>query len=281
MVTWNSWIQKATKILRASKKIAPEIEAEILLQYVLGIDRAKMIAYEKNHLTCTQYNFLNILLSRRKLGEPIAYLINNREFWSINLYIRSGIFIPRSDTECLVKLALSVPLSKKANVLDLGSGSGAISLALGLERPTWKITGIDKSSKAIKISKKNSDKLKVKNVFFKKESWKKLQKTVYYSMIVSNPPYIASQDPHLLIGDLKFEPKSALISGKDGLQDIKIICKISKNHLKNHGWLLIEHGFQQAYEVRKILLTEGYSLIRTHMDYGGNDRVTQAAWIYI
>ncbi|WP_236607841.1 peptide chain release factor N(5)-glutamine methyltransferase [Wigglesworthia glossinidia] len=281
MITWNSWVQQAISVLRAFKKSSPEKEAEILLKHVLNIDYAKIIAYGERNLTYTQHIFLNTLLFKRILGEPISYLVNACEFWSIDLYITSGVFIPRSDTERLVELALSLSLSKNANVLDLGSGSGAIALALGLENPMWNITGIDKNNKAVQISKKNAVKLKIKNVTFKKGNWEKLQKKKHYSMIVSNPPYIAQKDPHLFTTDLKFEPKSALISGSDGLKDIKIICKIAKNHLKNRGWLLIEHGFQQARKVRKILLIEGYHLICTHLDYRGHDRITQGMWMKI
>lgn len=281
MITWNSWIQQAILVLRAFKKNSPEKEAEILLKHVLNVDYVKIIAYGEKNLTYTQYIFLNTLLFKRMLGTPISYLVHTCEFWSINLYITSGVFIPRSDTERLVELALSLPLSKTANVLDLGSGSGAIALALGLENPTWNITGIDKNYKAIQVSKKNAVKLKIKNVTFKQGNWEKLQKKIYYSMIVSNPPYIAQKDPHLFTIDLQFEPKSALISGVDGLKDIKKICKIAKNHLKHRGWLLIEHGFQQASKVRKIFLIEGYHLICTHLDYGGHDRITQGMWMKV
>lgn len=279
MITWNTWIQRAAEILHKFKKFSPEKDAEILLKYALNVDYVKIIAYGENNLTLMQYIFLNTLLFKRALGVPIAYLTHTCEFWSINLRIMSGVFIPRSDTECLVELALSLPLSKKANVLDLGSGSGAISLALGLEKPMWNIVGIDKNYKAVQISKQNSIKLKTKNVTFMQGNWKQLKKTTHYSMIVSNPPYIAKKDPHLFKGDLRFEPKSALISGLDGLKDIRTICKIAKNHLQQRGWLLIEHGFQQAHKVRKILLIEGYHLVCTHVDYGGNNRITQGMWI--
>ncbi|BAC24490.1 hemK [Wigglesworthia glossinidia endosymbiont of Glossina brevipalpis] len=273
-ISWNEWMYESAKILNITNNYCSIKESELLLKHVLRVDSKKIILHGENYLTKNQYYKLKNLLIRRKLGEPISYLIKSHEFWSIKIKISCGIFIPRHDTECLIETALSLPLKKESRILELGSGSGVISLSLGKENPKWIITGIDKNKKSIFLSRKNAKMLNINNVKFKKINWKYLKDKKIYSMIITNPPYIKKNDPCLLKGDLKFEPKSALISGRDGLKDIKIICKISKKFLKRKGYLLVEHGFQQGEDVRNLFLSNGYKSVCTCFDYTRKERVT-------
>lgn len=266
---------EATVRLHVSLSPTAKRDAEILLAQVSGSTRTRLLAFGETLLTEAQRTILEKLLVRRERGEPVAYIIGEREFWSLRLCVSPDTFIPRPDTECLVQHALALLLPTCAEVLDLGTGSGAIALAIASERPAWQITGVDRSFCAVLIARNNAKRLRLNNVQFHESDWFKALQTQRYSLIVSNPPYIKVADPHLAEGDVRFEPRSALVSGVDGLKDFKIICRKAGRYLLTGGWLLLEHGCSQGAAVRDLLVEAGFSHTATFRDYGNNERVSQ------
>lgn len=231
-------------------------------------------------LNNVQYNLLEELLSRREQGEPIAYIIGNCEFWSLKLRVSPVTIIPRPDTECLVEKALELSLSQEyAKVLDLGTGTGAISLALAYERPLWMITGIDLLPTAIKLARYNAAILGLNNVQFYESNWFSSLEMRNYNLIVSNPPYVKSNDHHLLFGDVRYEPHIALVAGIDGLTCLTEIIKQASKYLISNGWLLIEHGSTQGAKVRELFTIAGFINITTSYDYAKLERVTQGQFV--
>jgi release factor glutamine methyltransferase len=217
----------------------------------------------------------NQLMKRREGGEPIAYIIGEREFWSLNLKVSSSTLIPRSDTERLVELALEKAVLVEGDILDLGTGTGAIALALASELPHRNIWGVDLKEEAQRLAQENAERLSINNARFLSGSWfEPLKHNAKYALIVSNPPYIESDDPHLSEGDVRFEPLSALVSADQGLADIQVIAKKAPKYLIEGGWLLFEHGFSQGEPVRTLLEKLGYDQVETFQDYGHRDRVT-------
>jgi release factor glutamine methyltransferase len=216
------------------------------------------------------------LIQRRIQGEPIAYILGFREFYGLHLKVTPDTLIPRPDTEILVDTALSkMPASQNSlRVLDLGTGSGAIALAIANKRPRADVLAIDASENALKIAQENANALQIANVQFLSSHWFGALHQQRFDVIVSNPPYIEDADPHLAQGDLRFEPLSALASGKDGLHDIRMIIDQCLVHLKPQGWLMLEHGYNQATAVANLMSEAGLVGISTHKDLGGNDRVT-------
>lgn len=274
-MTWQQWLTQAAAQLRVALSLNARHDAEILLAQVTGSTRSKLLAFGETSLTDTQFTRLEALLTRRKLGEPIAYLTGEREFWSLRLYVSTDTLIPRHETECLVQRALDLMPLTHSEVLDLGSGSGAIALALASERPAWRIIGVDRSPGAIRLARNNAARLGLNNVQFYEGDWFKLLQTQRYSLIVSNPPYIEANDPHLAQGDVRFEPRSALVSGDDGLKDLRTICHGANSHLLPGGWLVLEHGWRQGIAVRTLLSEAGLSQITTTRDYSNNERISQ------
>jgi release factor glutamine methyltransferase len=214
------------------------------------------------------------LLDRRKRGEPVAYITGTREFWSIVLNVTPATLIPRPETELLVEKALEhIPRDAAWAIADLGTGSGAIALAIAKERPACRIVATDISSKAIEVAKSNADKIGVTNVEFRAGDWFTPLANNAFDMIVSNPPYIRAGDPHLLRGDVRFEPASALVSGADGLDSISQLAGHAREFLKPGGWLLFEHGWDQAVVIDKLLRQHEYSDMVHHQDLAGHARV--------
>ena len=254
------------------------LDAELLLAYVLDKPRSYFFTWPEKELSTEQQQQFEQLLQQRKQGKPVAYLIGEREFWSLRLQVNEATLIPRPDTELLVELALAqtLPEQQKANVVDLGTGTGAIALSLAHENPHWKVCAVDMSSEALKVAKNNAELNKVTNVTFLHGSWCEPLGDFLLDMIVSNPPYIRSDDHHLSQGDVRFEPITALASGPDGLNDIRIISRQSLPLLKKSGWLLIEHGYDQGEAVQGILHQDGFSKVQTKQDLSGQDRVTLA-----
>ncbi|CUX95882.1 Release factor glutamine methyltransferase [Candidatus Mikella endobia] len=275
-MNWQQWLNQAKIRLLISKSPSAKRDAEILLSQVTGAKRTQLLAFGETLLTNTQNTKLNSLLKRRERGEPIAYITGEREFWSLKLKVTTDTLIPRSDTECLVQCTLDLDIiSPDVKVLDLGTGSGAIALAIAFERPAWYITGVDCIPNAVSIAQDNAISLGLKNVHFKENNWFQSLKTSYYNIIVSNPPYIDKKDPYLAQGDVRFEPQSSLVAGKNGFQYLETICKESIKHLLPGGWLLLEHGWRQGASVRALLANLGFIRIKTIRDYGNNDRVSQ------
>lgn len=266
------WRREAVAQLNASE--SPKRDAEILLSQVTGKTRSWLLAFDDTPLTAEQCEQLNALLARRKNGEPVAWITGEREFWSLSLEVSPDTLIPRPDTEMLVEQALAHLPAEPASVLDLGTGTGAIALAVASERPDCAITGVDRIPGAVALATRNAERLGINNARFALSDWFSAVDGQTFTMIVSNPPYIDAADLHLQQGDVRFEPGSALVAADNGLADIKKIAANATEHLMPGGWLLFEHGWQQAEEVRKILRENSFESIATCQDYGGNDRVT-------
>ena len=251
------------------------LEAELLLSHVLKKNRAYIFAHPEALLHPNQLEAYQQLIAQRAEGTPIAYLTGQREFWSLNLKVSKDTLIPRHETELLVELALDlIPDTPETCILDLGTGSGAIALAIASERPTWKIIASDFSKAALKVAQYNAVNLGITNVHFYHSSWFSTLPKHHYHAIISNPPYIAEQDPHLKQGDIRFEPLSALASGQDGLADLQYIIQHSYECLLPGGLLLLEHGYDQKNHLNAILNKLGYTNVRSWQDIQGHDRVS-------
>ena len=252
------------------------IEAQALLSFVLGnVSRAWLITHENDALEAPIHAEFEALLKRRLAGEPIAYILGHREFYGLELSVTPDTLIPRPDTETLVEAALAKnPTNKPCKILDLGTGTGAIALAIASQRPQAKVTAIDQSAEALTVAISNAQKLKISNVSFLQSDWFSALVDTKFDIIVSNPPYIAQGDPHLSQGDLRFEPISALASGQDGLDDIRRIIQHAPEHLKPQGWLMLEHGFDQAERVTTLMQQAGFGDIEHRYDLADITRVT-------
>ncbi|MGP1956187.1 MAG: peptide chain release factor N(5)-glutamine methyltransferase [Arsenophonus sp. NC-PE1-MAG3] len=278
-MNYQHWLAYAANKLYHSN--SAKCDAEVLLQYITEKTRTFFIVFGKTKLTVKQQQQLEHLLTRRANGEPIAYIVGEKEFWSLSIKVSSMTLIPRADTECLVERALQL-LSKKRKVkiLDLGTGTGAVALALASERPEAEIVGVDVSDAVIMLAQLNANNLVINNIKFCKSNWFTSLPIQQFDMIISNPPYIDEGDPHLQQGDVRFEPKIALISANHGLADIQLIIEQSRNYLINNGWLLLEHGWLQGRKVRRLFSCYHYQQIVTFQDYAGNDRITLGQWGY-
>jgi release factor glutamine methyltransferase len=251
------------------------IEAQLLFQHLLKADRAWLIAHENDALEPNIYLGLQELIERRIRGEPIAYILGKRDFYGLQLKVTADTLIPRPDTEILVDIALTkTPQNQSQQILDLGTGSGAIGLAIAHNRPLVTVTGTDASINAIKVAKENAANLAIQNIKFVQSDWFLELGGETFDLIVSNPPYIEQNDHHLFQGDLRFEPLTALASGYDGLDDIKHIIDLAPQHLNPHGWLLLEHGYNQAEAVVVLMKAAGFNEVETVKDLGGNQRVS-------
>lgn len=271
---WAEAQQRLIKTLSLDTNEA-KFEAQLLLQNVLNVNRAWLLAHESDTLQDKIKTDYEALLARRLIGEPIAYIFGYREFFGLNLIVTPDTLIPRPDTESLVETALDkIPLETPFTVLDLGTGTGAVALAIAQNRPEAQVTAIDASSGALDIAKRNSNQLDLTQVDFRLSNWFSALEGERFNLIVSNPPYIEQQDTHLTQGDLRFEPMSALASGTDGLDDIRQIVNNCLLHLHPQGWLMLEHGYNQAHLVTDLMAQSGLIDITTIKDLGGNDRVT-------
>lgn len=219
---------------------------------------------------------LSSLLQKRLSGEPVAYLTGSREFWSLDIKVNSDCLIPRPETELLVEWALAqIPDNSELRILDLGTGSGAIALAIASERPTCKITAIDQSAACIDLARSNAEKHKLRNIKWIQSDWfSALPQRQIYDLILSNPPYVSEQDPLLNQGDVAKEPRAALTSGVDGLVDIRQILMQSHRYLKSSGAIGLEHGFMQSEEVRKLLNTHNFYNVKSLVDLVGHERIS-------
>jgi release factor glutamine methyltransferase len=252
-----------------------KLEAQLLLQHVLNVNRAWLIAHENDALQANQHAAFEALLNRRLNGEPIAYILGGRAFYGLDLLVTPDTLIPRPDTETLVEAALAqIPIAAHPSILDLGTGSGAIALAIAKNRPQASVIAVDASKAALAVAKKNAQNLSIDNVEFVLSNWFQHLNNQPFDVIVSNPPYIEENDAHLSQRDLRFEPISALSSGEDGLNDIRQIIENSLVHLQPQGWLMLEHGFNQADKVADLMANTGFVSIETIKDFGGNNRVT-------
>jgi release factor glutamine methyltransferase len=274
-LTVGAALQRAARMLSCDVDSA-RLDAEILLGWTLGMSRSALIVRGADPVSVETQRAYDGLIARRKQGAPVAYLIGTREFWSLALDVTPDVLVPRPETEILVELALGLlPEGLPLSVLDLGTGSGAIALAIASERPLVHVTGIDVSEEALAVAMANSRKLGLMQIQWHAGSWYQAVRDRRFDMIVSNPPYVASNDPAL--ERLGAEPALALSGGPTGLEAFDSIVDGAAEHLNPGGWLLLEHGNTQADDVGRLLKSRGFGHIRSHADFSGNARVTLGA----
>lgn len=250
-------------------------EAELLLAHALRQPRAWLYAHAGDAVAPATSATLHSLLQRRVAGEPLAYLTGTRAFWTLDVEVGPAVLIPRPETECLVEAALQrMPEDKAVRVADLGTGSGAIALALARERPFAQVLATDVSAAALSVARGNAARLGLANVGFARGDWCAALGTIAFDLIVANPPYIAAGDPHLAMGDLRFEPAAALVAGDDGLDAIRTIVRDAPRHLRPAGWLLLEHGWEQGPAVCDLLTAAGFTRVACERDLEDRERVS-------
>ena len=251
------------------------LEARILVAHALGVDRAWLIAHDRDALAAHQAAAIQALIARREQGEPVAHLLGEKEFYGRLFQVTPDVLIPRPETELLVEAALArLPKEQPLHILDLGTGSGCVAITLALERPLARVVAVDRAPAALAIARNNARRLGAANVEFIRSDWYAELGVKKFDMIVSNPPYIAAGDPHLHRGDLRFEPNSALAAGTVGLDAIRAILSGAAAHLEPGGWLLLEHGFDQGVQVAALLARHGFGHIRTLRDLAGLERIS-------
>ena len=260
---------------------SPSVDAKVMLANILGKSQTYLFTWPDKTLDAAQKARFEADVAKRKRGEPVAYIIGKRDFWTLSLFTSPDTLIPRPDTEVLVEQVLnwanqqsSAPLS----ICDLGTGTGAIALALASELPEASVTGVDFQAGAVKLATRNAQANSIANTHFVQSDWFSALAGQTFDIIVSNPPYIEESSPYLNEGDVRFEPKTALTSGSDGLDDIKHIINSAPQYLNKGALLAFEHGFDQGAAVNALLADAGFIDVKTIKDYGGNDRVTLGQW---
>lgn len=253
------------------------LDVQILLAHVLQVNRSYFYTWPEKTVETATLNSFNQLFERRSQGEPIAYIIGEQEFWSLPFKVSPATLIPRGDTEVLVDAVLNCITSSQAKGIDLGTGTGAIALSLAYEQPNWSVLGVDYSAEAVSLATENKALLNISNASLIQSNWFESVDASWLGQcdfIVSNPPYIDAQDPHLSQGDVRFEPASALVADNNGLQDYINIITHAKPFLKEGAYLLFEHGFEQADAIQALFVLHDFSHVVTLQDYSGHDRVT-------
>ncbi|QVW22466.1 peptide chain release factor N(5)-glutamine methyltransferase [Pseudomonas hormoni] len=250
------------------------LDAELLLAAALGKSRSFLHTWPERIVPSDAALKFAEYLQRRRGGEPVAYILGQQGFWKLDLEVAPHTLIPRPDTELLVEAALELLPATPAKVLDLGTGSGAIALALASERPAWSVTAVDRVLEAVALAERNRQRLHLNNATVLSSHWFSALEGQRFQLIISNPPYIASTDPHLVEGDVRFEPSSALVAGIDGLDDLRLIVAQAPDYLEAGGWLMLEHGYDQAEAVRDLLHTRGFEEVHSRTDLGGHQRIS-------
>jgi len=261
----------------ASISDTPQLDLQLLLMKATGLDRTALYTWPERTIDNTQSRIFQELLARRQQGEPVAHLIGERDFWTLKLKVTVDTLIPRPETELLVEAALEKSPEATTRVLDLGTGTGAIALALASERPDWKVVALDRSEPALAVAQYNRNQYQLANVELLQSNWFD-EVTGHFGLIVSNPPYINPADPHLQQGDVRFEPLSALVAEHQGMADIECLVQQAGNYLKPNGWLMLEHGFDQGATVAAMMQEAGYRNIETRQDLAGHDRISLGQW---
>ncbi|MBX2847909.1 MAG: peptide chain release factor N(5)-glutamine methyltransferase [Acidiferrobacterales bacterium] len=276
--TYQRLIDDAYKLLYDCSD-SPRIDAEVLLQHAIEKPLAWIIAYGDSVASNDHVTDFYLLIEQRQQGQPIAYITGHKEFWSMDLKVNESVLIPRPDTEILVEQALSlIPSDSAVQILDLGTGSGAIALAIAKERPACSVLAVDNQDDTLQVAKYNATHLAISNLRFLKSHWYAELAERQFDMIVSNPPYIEPDDEHLSKGDLRFEPSSALVGAGDGLDDIRNIIQCTPQHLKQDGHLIIEHGYNQASAVATLFSDVGFQAIVNAVDLNNLPRCTCGRW---
>ncbi|MCB1624832.1 MAG: peptide chain release factor N(5)-glutamine methyltransferase [Pseudomonadales bacterium] len=253
-------------------------DVELLLAHVLGLTRAQLRLDPLAPVGIVAHDRFLALLARRLAGEPFAYLTGHREFWSLPIVVTPDVLVPRPDTELLVERALELCGIDNAEIVDLGTGSGAIALALANERPLWRVTAVDRSAAAIEVAKLNARKIGIEQIEWRVGNWFEPLLARRFDLIVSNPPYVRDDDVALASDGLRFEPQLALRGGPDGLDPMRILCKLAPQHLRPGGVIALEHGSDQSSQVCELLVESGFINVRSHPDLADLPRVTEAVW---
>ncbi|MDN3561099.1 peptide chain release factor N(5)-glutamine methyltransferase [Vreelandella neptunia] len=278
-MTLDALLKQAAQRLQAAGSSSPRIDAEVLLCHLLGRDRTWLYTWGDKICPLWEQARFDALIAARVQGTPVAYLTGEREFWGLRLATSPDTLIPRPDTETLVELALSRAALTSGRLLDLGTGTGAIALAFASEQPHWQVLGVDLRVEAVSLATRNAQALGLANATFLQSDWFAALDAYtvagnQFDIIVSNPPYIAGDDPHLAEGDVRFEPRSALVADACGMADLLHLVNSAQRYLAASGWLLLEHGYQQAEMVREALGSAGYQNVESVRDLGGHERVT-------
>ncbi|TFH88256.1 peptide chain release factor N(5)-glutamine methyltransferase [Billgrantia azerbaijanica] len=271
-------LARAAARLAAAGSPTPRLDAEVLLCHALGCDRTWLYTWGDRAAPTVARARFEALLAARAGGQPVAYLTGTREFWGLPLATHPSTLIPRPDTETLVEAALALATAETGRLLDLGTGTGAIALALASERPGWHVLGVDIRPEAVALARHNAERLSIANASFRESDWFAAlvdeSGGERFDLIVANPPYVAEDDPHLIQGDVRFEPVSALVAGPDGLADLRHLVTAARAHLVPGGWLALEHGHDQAAAVRDLLTAADYTAVTSRCDLAGHERVT-------
>jgi release factor glutamine methyltransferase len=270
-----SWLERGAASLAGHSDTA-RLDAEVLLAQVCGQARSHLIAFGERSLDAGSAERYQQLLWRRRQGEPLAYLTGKREFWSLPLQVSPAVLIPRPETELAVERALALLPAEAARIADLGTGSGAIALALAHERPCWQVLALDREPQALQVAQENARQLGLKQVQFVQGSWLEPLAARCLDLVVSNPPYVAADDPALAA--LRFEPAAALSPGSTGMEALQAILRQARRCLRPGGILVLEHGADQADRLARALVGAGYARVRCHRDLAGRERVTEAHW---
>ncbi|SDO01654.1 peptide chain release factor N(5)-glutamine methyltransferase [Vreelandella arcis] len=277
-MTLDTLLIKAAERLRQAGSPSARLDADVLLSHVLGRDRTWLYTWGDKVCSTWQHARFDALVAARAQGCPIAYLTGEREFWGLAIATSPNTLIPRPDTETLVDVALSRAQLHGGRLLDMGTGTGAVALALASERPNWQIIGVDILADAVTLAQANAARLGLRNASFQQSDWFSAfgspDEAATFDIIVSNPPYIAKDDPHLAQGDVRFEPISALVADANGMADLLYLIITARRYLSPTGWLLLEHGYRQADELRKAMDAAGYQSVESIRDLAGHERVT-------
>ena len=277
-LTISALLADSAALLAAGDADSPHLDAELLLAHVLGQGRARLKSHPETVPDAAARSRYAELVLRRAAGEPLAYLLGSKGFWTLTLAVTPAVLIPRPETELLVERALALRPEPTGLVVDLGTGSGAIALALASERPQWQITATDASNEALAVARANAASHAPARVGFVLGSWFEPLAERRFDLVVSNPPYIGAEEPELRSPALLREPRSALSPGADGLACLRAIVQDAPFHLEQGGWLLLEHGSTQAADVTRELVARGFRHVRSHRDLGGHERMTEAQW---
>ena len=270
-------LQMATEKLQ--ERESPRREAEILLGHLLQQAREYLYTHQEVELSADQLDQYHEIVRRRQQGEPIAYITGKREFWDLELWVTPAVLVPRPETELLVETALELFTGDSLrNVADLGTGSGAIAIAVAKSRPQWRVTAVDTSNQALAVAKVNAEKHHTENISFQQYSWCDGLEPNSMDLVIANPPYVAPADPHLQTGDLRYEPLVALKADESGYADLFAIASSARACLKPGGWLLLEHGFEQHQRLSEKLQSLGYTSVTGRQDLAGHWRMMQAQW---